>query len=138
MCIICFNKGQNVISISKNVHRMIHEYAIDGYSDDDDRLPSGICGTCRLTLSEYSKGVFKRPLTKYDHSTVAIRYETRSQVEKICQCVVCEIARGKSTDGGTSKAKRGRPSLSTTTSKVFKSSSSYRIMPFLFVRAEVW
>lgn len=76
---------------------MIREYAIDGYSDLDDRLPSGICGTCRLTLSEYSKGVFNRPLMKYDHSTVAIRYETRSsQVEKICQCVVCEIARAES------------------------------------------
>ena len=113
VCIICFNKGKNVISISEEVHRLINNHAIYGYSLDDERLPSGICGTCRLTLMEYDKGIFKRPLKLYDHSKIAIRYQTRTQTERSkCTCVVCKISSGKSADGGTLKTKRGRPSAS--------------------------
>lgn len=126
ICLLCFNKGKVMRLLTKDHYETIENYIIDGFDRSDNRLPNGICGTCRLTVQECSQGNFKRlqHLNVYDHSLVVGSQPplTRSAATNMslapsqCPCVVCGIARSKSTNlGGTAgieKQPRGRPSSS--------------------------
>ena len=90
---------------------MIQRHLISGYDKNDERLPSGICGTCRVTLMEYSHGNFKRDIHLFDHSKVNFSYQTRSKSQQKCECLICKRARCTIGPivGGKTKQAPGRP-----------------------------
>ena len=124
VCLICLHKSKDIRLINSNQKRIIQEHVFEEFNEVDDRLPSVLCGTCRLTLSQYDKGIFSRKLYLTDHSSIPHRYYTRSQSVDAstshCLCIICEISRGNPVQdtgiagggGLMTKAERGRPATS--------------------------
>ena len=94
VCLICFNKcGKDNRCITDRQYNLISEFVFHGFDRDDWRLPTVICGTCRLVLGEYANGKFTRKLSVYDHSEVGRhQYHTRSRYTN-CDCLVCTISK---------------------------------------------
>ena len=41
---------------------LIEEFVVSGHDIDDERLPTSLCGTCRLVLKDYSNGNFSKTI----------------------------------------------------------------------------
>ena len=57
---------------------IITKYIVTSFNEFDNRLPTALCGSCRLTLSEYSNGHFTRHIELHDYSLT--KPELRSEV----------------------------------------------------------
>lgn len=118
LCMICLNKAKNLTTITTRIHQLIQQYCMTGYDTSDDRLPTSICGTCRLALLQCEKSNHALPPTMFDHSLIALQPRTRSGS---CSCKVCEIASANINIGavvtGVKKNPRGRPSVAGMTSE---------------------
>ena len=121
LCVVCIRKAKSLQNITENIAKMVKKHALANYTSSDISLPTSICGTCRLTLSEYDRGNFSRKLEVFDHSK--IRFPI-SKDNTNCQCKLCEIARQNlhSVQTGASRKGKGRPPI--TSEKDVPSSSS--------------
>lgn len=93
--------------INENIESQLKNFVCDQFSLTDPRYPKSICGTCRLTLSEHSKGISKRPLPihREEFSKIVFRKNTRSSQSEDCgNCAICRTATFK----GHKKTKKGR------------------------------
>ena len=94
-------------SITSDMQHTITEFFRSGYDLNDLRLPTVVCNTCRLAISEYQKGIFTRTVTLFDISLLGKdppSLRTRSSPD--CSCLLCEI----SSKPGAPESKVGRPS----------------------------
>lgn len=94
---MCFGKfDQKRLRILTTAHhQQIEDFLFTGYDPEDNRLPKVICDSCRVGVSEYSKGIYKRTISVFDHSLLGNKapyYVTRSSDSNCCDCVVCDIA----------------------------------------------
>jgi hypothetical protein len=106
------NKGKNMRNISQDMHLLIQKHCIIGYDPEDERLPSSICGSCRLIIQQHEKGNLSSQIPIYDYCDIGRLPRTRSETEEGCICKVCQIARTNIGSGvvGVSKRPAGRPS----------------------------
>ena len=118
LCLICFNKGKTMRLLNDEAYNLIEKFVLKGFDRGDHRLPSAICGTCRLVIQDCSNGNLQRlkTLKIYDYSIfVGTKpHITRlSQSSTECDCILCETARSSFPKlGGTfgaMKQSRGRP-----------------------------
>ncbi len=61
----------------------------------DIRLPTGLCGFCRSTLANYSKGDFSKKLPNtFDYSSIVPPpYPTRANTNTDCCCTICVLCK---------------------------------------------
>lgn len=69
-----FEKAKDIRKLNETYHDLKQTR---GYDKSDDRLPTGIRGTCRVTLMEYNCENFDRDIHLFDHSQVYLSYQTR-------------------------------------------------------------
>ena len=95
LCIICFKKSKDVRVLSEKQRSLLDKHVLNGLGVPDIRLPTGLCGCCRIVLNKYENNDFSRKLPKcYDYSTITPPpYPTRSNTDK-CHCTICQIATG--------------------------------------------
>lgn len=60
--IIFGNKKSNYFRISERYEKLIKMHINANFNSFDIKFPRSICCTCRLTLCDYEKNDFKRPL----------------------------------------------------------------------------
>ena len=58
ICIVCVRKIPNVRKIQPNLVSLIKQHVYNGYTVENDALPSGICTACRLTLTALEVDIF--------------------------------------------------------------------------------
>lgn len=97
ICALC---GKKIIFQSKPDHHfllsekhtdLIKKHINDQFDISNEKFPKSVCSTCRLTLNEYEKGIFKRPLpTMPNYEDLNLAKETRTM---ICNCYICLTAR---------------------------------------------
>ena len=60
----------------------------------DDRVPLGICNSCRAIIQKYGKGDRNLPLPKlYNYKKMIIRPQTRGFDS--CNCLICQVGQLK-------------------------------------------
>ena len=59
---------------------------------EDERVPRGICNTCRILLQKRDNGDLKSPLPPlYNFDSIVIKPLTRTANR--CECLICQISR---------------------------------------------
>lgn len=89
LCFVCFNKGKDIRNINENIGLLIKQHCFENYDYNDQRFPSGICGTCRISLQSGDVS----NLLVYDYSEILERPTTRFNTDAPCYCKVCSTAR---------------------------------------------
>lgn len=115
VCILCFGKTKEMRIVTEVQKRMIVQYFIKDYNSENILLPCGICTTCRLVVSAYSKGDFSRKVNVYDYTNLLdTPLHTRAGSNNQCECKLCNISKSiPPTFNGIpmpSRRKRGQPS----------------------------
>lgn len=104
VCAPCGRKSKTGLFINNNIKQLIKLHINSRFDFDNPRFPLGICGTCRLTLLDAGKGVFRRPMPQMPHfETIILPTATRGK-KIFCNCYICLTARHK----GNEKVKKGR------------------------------
>lgn len=86
-------KAKNIHKLNETYHDLIQRHVISGYDKSDERLSTGICEACQVTLMEDSRKNFDRDIHFFDHSQVKLSYQTRSKSQQKCECLVCKRTR---------------------------------------------
>lgn len=102
---IVFGKTQpEKFLINGNIEMLIKKFVSKDFDLNDDRFPLSICGSCRLTVLEFEKEIYKRQLqTMPNYHDLILSKNTRSK-EGVCNCYICSTATFK----GHTKLKKGR------------------------------
>ena len=81
-------------TITQQQKATIEEHLINGLDWNDDRLPCALCGSCRIVISEYYRGIFHHRIDVFtDFSSLLssqLPHLTRSNSS--CTCMICDIA----------------------------------------------
>lgn len=115
VCLLCFGKTKFMRNITPNINRIIKEFVLSGYDDEDIRLPVVLCSSCYTTLCDYGKEKFNRRIDLFDHSTLTDRI-ARPSSNMTCLCKVCDHAKASTSSNLSmatvvmAKKPRGRPS----------------------------
>lgn len=110
VCLLCFRKGSFSV-LGKVDLLMTIRQVIENYDENDRRLPTSICGSCKTSLYKLKSGHTGHKfqgLNKLEHVLETQRW--LSPRIKDCDCKVCEVA---SSNGSQAKKiqqpwKRGR------------------------------
>ena len=93
VCFFCFSK------CDRHITDFIKERILDIFSGNsidfkDDRVPLGICNSCRAMVQKHGKGDRNLPLPKpHDYNKVIIRPKTRRLDS--CNCLICQVGKLK-------------------------------------------
>lgn len=92
------NYGRSIVT--DKISALIKKFADADYSESNQKYPLGICGTCRLTLVEYGKGIRTRPsvknlMPKYEDFVDRRLTRASSNIEVPCSCFICSTAKSK-------------------------------------------
>ena len=93
VCFFCFSK------CDRHITDFIKERILDIFSGNsidfkDDRVPLGICNSCRAMVQKHGKGDRNFPLPKpHDYNKVIIRPKTRRLDS--CNCLICQVGKLK-------------------------------------------
>ena len=103
VCAVCYGRSGSKAaqSVSDYLEEGIKSFVFAEYSKSDEKFPSGICITCRLTLIEQMTGVSlqerdvprKLMLPDPDHYEVQLDRVTRFSQQQDCGCRICLLAR---------------------------------------------
>jgi len=108
ICIVCAKKSESVIQPGSNLAKLVEEFVVADYNTLDNRLPQGLCSTCRRTLNDYGAGKFDRCLPQfYDFTCMNGFLKARNGV---CACLICQMAPVRGKFGA--KSSRNRPQVS--------------------------
>ena len=111
---VCAPCGKNIsfgkntkerFGINETYESLIKKYLNEDFTLNDSKFPVSICTTCRLTLCDQEKQIFKRPLQimpRYKEMTLPA--STRAN-ENFCNCYICLT--GRSTVKYTPKIGKG-------------------------------
>ena len=117
VCLLCFQKGSSMTMIANKTLDRVKTYWFENYESNDERLPNGICGRCRILLEKVEKGVKKSTDLPecIDYNQLHFPKLTRSSgnvnLEELidCNCSICEVSKGPSFYKKVSPYKVGRP-----------------------------
>ena len=107
VCVVCYNKASSLLSFP--LVKVVQEFVFKNYSLENPHLPSGICNSCRRTLSEYKNGNTKRTLPVITDYNPGTRVLTCGQ--SVCPCCICEVAKSHGHAARSLKKRKGRPPL---------------------------
>ena len=93
LCIWCHKLGSSLrkISASEGLIEIVREKIFDGYSCDNDSLPSVICDGCRKAARGDRGQVFTK---KFDYDKLT-RSMPRGMNSDQCQCYICQKVKEK-------------------------------------------
>lgn len=94
VCLLCFKKGKGFECINEAQRDIIENHVISGLSLLDERLPTVLCVSCRITINKYRNNDFSVSLkdTIYDYSKLN-SLQTVTRTSPTCSCVICYIGR---------------------------------------------
>lgn len=99
VCIVCMMKGTR--NITETIVTRLRENYISNYDPTDDRLPCAICSKCSNDLREVSNGNKSSDILPdvFDYSVIVPKYvaSTRSGIQRLCDCYICEVGRQSGT-----------------------------------------
>ena len=90
-CVICMRRKKEMRPLNATIRDIIiSKELLKSVDLNDERYPSGICGTCRLILyRSRSDELCLESLHIYDHSVLPpLRPLTRTNDE--CDCILCD------------------------------------------------
>ena len=91
VCILCLRKCNG--SLTPVVIKRLHDHVQKDLDFQDQRIPEGICNSCRVNLLAVSEGGSAKQLPKlYDFTSVVLPMFLRSSPIS-CNCLICRIAR---------------------------------------------
>ena len=104
VCILCLRKCNG--NLTPVVIKRLHDHVQKDLDFQDQRIPEGICNSCRVNLLAVSEGGSAKQLPKlYDFTSIVLPKFLRSSPIS-CNCLICRIARKKTP---SPKTKVGRP-----------------------------
>lgn len=88
--IIFQNKPFQQFLLTEKHIEVIKEHINDQFDISNKKFPKSTCSSCRLTINEYGKGIFKRPRpTMPNYEDLNLAKEIRTM---ICNCYICVTA----------------------------------------------
>ena len=119
VCLLCLRKSTCDLRKLSVLIPTIHLYFIQGYTTDDQRLPHGICTSCKRKLYFLTNGDFSRTFTSTGHveELLSSRFSPRATD---CDCRICYVAKCKGWKAkALLKAIKSKPATSTPAPKTF-------------------
>ena len=102
--IVFGKKNPNEFLINANSENLIKKFINSDFNINNSKFPLSICKTCHVTMLDYEKGVYKRPIQDFpNYVDLVLSKETRS-MKNTCNCYICMTARFK----GHAKNTKGR------------------------------
>lgn len=78
--------------INEDLEKLLKKFLLPDFHHTNEKYPLAICGSCRLTLQEYDKKIYKRQLPGMPNYTdIILRPNTRFL--KTYECYICLTAR---------------------------------------------
>ena len=136
VCVLCGSKivfgksKKSVFALTDKLHKLVCTYTGTTFGKNNSKYPSSICGTCRLVVLDYEKGIFNKrrsPITP-NFENIVILANTRGNVNATCYCLICQTARSKS----HKKSLLGRPKRLNGNIPTVKETSTKRICKTCF------
>ena len=103
VCAVCYGRSGSKATqyVTDYLEEGIQSFVFAEFDKMDERFPSGVCTTCRMTLIEQMKGKSLRDdrdaqrtlLPDPDHYEAQISRVTRSSTQQDCECMICSLAR---------------------------------------------
>ena len=103
VCALCYGRSGSKAtqSVTNYLEQGLQSFVFAEYRKEDERFPSGLCTSCRLSLTEQMKGsslqqrVTSRKLLLPDTECyeVQLGIVTRAKSEQPCNCRICSLAR---------------------------------------------
>ena len=95
VCALCYGRSGSKAtqSVTSYLEQGLQSYVFAEYRKDDERFPSGLCTSCRLSLTEQMKGSSLQQRDKYrklllpdsDCYEVQLGIVTRAKSEQSCE-----------------------------------------------------
>ena len=106
VCCLCWRKSDRLMKPSEVSSVRVH--AIFDYDATDTSFPTGLCGSCRITLLTHNR-------TDLKISTIhKISKRVSPRSISPCGCLICKVGKMNGLQARNLKRKRGRPSQSST------------------------
>ena len=104
VCAVCYGRSgrKATQNVTDYLEEGIQSFVFAEFDKRDERFPSGVCTTCRMTLIEHIKGKSLRDdrdeqrtllLPDPDQYEAQIIRVTRSSSQQGCECRICSLAR---------------------------------------------
>ncbi|XP_059093671.1 uncharacterized protein LOC131888759 [Tigriopus californicus] len=116
VCLICNDKAHFKIARNSKILSAVQDFVIEGYIPEDQRLPNGICTSCRKKLLNFSAGDFKDVLPVLPCYKARLEFRSKRLAEnRKCHCQICETHRKSGLFGSRKKLRKrlkGHPNQS--------------------------
>ena len=90
VCILCMSKSDR--SLTPFLISRLTKHSPEHLGLNDDRLPHGMCTSCRFHLPKIDEGKATKPFPNlYDFSPILVKQPTRNSPD--CNCIICKIAK---------------------------------------------
>lgn len=92
VCFLCMKKSDRELTdfMKARINNIFKE-AIDFC---DEKIPTGVCNTCRLKLQKIDDGSYMGPIPQlFNFQSITVKPGTRSSTP--CLCLICQIAKTK-------------------------------------------
>lgn len=104
ICFVCCQRATRNITSALLV--IIQTFLIEGFSLDNQKFPSGVCETCRLTITGYGKGKFDRILAPWFDLSPMRTFRPKRNPTDPCCCLICNLALDRCKFGAKSSKRK--------------------------------
>jgi hypothetical protein len=109
LCLVCLDRlsaSGSEIHPGSRIGNLVEEFLIFQYTPRDDRLPNGICSSCKKKLESYARGDFRPTLPEFPDYSLMRHFRNRRGSEETCNCFLCTTYAISSRNGYRSKLKK--------------------------------
>ena len=96
ICCACGKRPKEIRQLTSANYVNVKKYLNENFDINDPHFPTGICNTCRLFLSQHSKGDTSKSLPEMpDYASIILFKDLRGHENRTCNCYICITARSR-------------------------------------------